>query len=873
MTPLKKNTQSAILKKKASLDVKKSNSSFSLIRVFNISGAFAVGIFFMVLTMLFATSQLRGEEYGDILRVNGEASIRITGEDVFSVDGNRPLLGGEEIIVTKGDALLRFSNAAYISAKEGTHLTIQQIEPYPIVFFEKGEAWSYGGEKAEIRTKNATFFPRGSSLYIESNGKKISAAAYRHPLFFFAQPSGSTEDVLMTIPAGKKITFSHTSLPSALHSIRYSKLKKEFLLSFAPQNEWITNNIDNDNRRALQSLSNLIESISDSSAPSEFFADIQKALILYPEKFKEIEEIEKKIGKLLYIQNYIFQDGNPLIPLSEASNETLDALIYFMANSPAKKGVATNIALISKEFETRSNIPEASRISATQALLSVFEKNLISRDEKLIYESIDAIIAFWKNEKESPENKKMLEIYREIISNSIAKNMSRITVNIFDFIDVLDEKALSWEQGEEKVITTLEVVERNIETADAFLQKEQFENAHRVIERNKELLKIEVTPRLISSHNNTQKQNELLHSKYLVFQEQGVISNESFHGVLEKRKEAEAVVKDIESVQEMYLQSLAEQEEVAQKTLFEQIRADFWKYKIQILSLDDELKESSEIVKIEDGFFPNGSRFEAEYFIREKVITYISLPQEKIEIKQDIPLANLITVLDSVQAKAAGIEVGKTLEKITEEVSEEWAEKEEDPLEFVDPLVIDISKRFVMTEILRRGYLVNLRDITMLSESTLRVDNLVFPDLLDGNTVSFIYHMTDRHISEIQMNQIEVSVSAQNLDDLNEKTQEAYAKYLALKKEEDRIKWALKSSGCKIDYLEIRRTSSGIHFQNALYNSWNLSGIFDAESDSFVTILESGKIIMSDVPAQDLGMHIFDLWNTAYPKEEEISQK
>jgi hypothetical protein len=841
-------------KVKEETDEKEGNKKFK--RILHMFLATIIGCIFLFATVFLekgSTSEIFGYLPNFIIN-DGEITITFSSKETFSPSRKQAIFGGETISVQKGNAEIQFADYSLIRMQEGAEITIKKVFPYPIVSHKKGKIWILSQEYIEVEYENAKFFPRGFSGEFFRKDNTIAISAHRHPLFGEIRPEEFAERTNIGIPPQKKITFTIGHLPPTLANLHYSKLKKELRLTSIRGNEWISENILFD----LKWISQKYEQKNTNSAYHEedsFFENMENILTLYPKKSVQNKIKNKENKEEAFLGEYIFGSKNE-VPVADISSNVLSTALALANIIPQDAKTFPKIKRIISEVKKRNDISN-SEIYIAQTLLSTLEDALQNRDERLTSQIMEQIVSHWKNAKETEKNKRMLEIYREIIADVIRKNRDQFTVSFFLQTTILDVLALSWEK-EEQIVVSLEIVERNLETVEAFLQRGDFERAKEILSVNRDFLEIRPSAKFSTAYKNILEKQEFLEEKKDIFRERGVISEERLLETIKKKEEAKEVIKRIQKTQQEFLQDSSQQEEESEesrediKSLVEQIQEDFSAEEVVIISMSD-IDENTKKVFIREAMLPDGSLFSAEYLPLEKVIRNINIQEEEITITGEMLLKNVVPALHFQRENTS------TLEDVANTMQEKWHVTKDDPLKNVDPLIIDVTKRLVVTELTKRDFKVLLRNVTMISDTILRVESVKIADI-ERESFSFYINIKEAVVFDIMTDGLELTVPDSNLKDLRENILKSYQAFMEEVTQKKSLELVLVASGINIESSDIKKTSQGFHFQNGTYGDWNIAGFAEPKNALFLVIVRDGEPLFQNLAFDLLKEEIRKKW-------------
>ncbi len=849
--------------------------SGNLRRIIHIIISIIIGISLIFLT-IYSASEKKDMQWGHLpnsIKSNKKTAITLVSNETFLVSHTQAIFGGERIKVREGRAEITFFDSSMIRMEEGAEIKIEQIQPFPIITHTAGDIWVYSQERSEIRYENATFYPRGTSAEFSRDNNKITVSAYRHPLFGKIWSLKNPEKTLMAVPPKREITFSIGGIPSTLPNLHFSKLKKELHLKSAEENQWVKENILFDNRLITSQYESATTHKKLHLEGNGIMTSLKEHLTFFPKKIQNNFQQEQEKRKSAFIDEYIFINNAYGITTKEAPDDVIDSSLYLANITPPDTRVIRNISHIITEAKKRNGMRDID-IHIAQTLLSLLEDSLKKREVTLADEVANEIVKNWESEKRTKENKKLLEIYREIIADLMRKNMNQITHTIFSAATNLDKLALQWEDEEEKkMITGLEIIERNLETAENFLQKSNFNRVEEVLGVNNLFLETKPNAKLFASYQILKDKQETLQTKNDIYREQGIMSEEKFQGLIAKKIEAENKIKQIHEAQLLFMeeQSVQQPEEIDpydDMSLTERILEDFSQEKLIIISMLGDDDDKARTVEITEAKMPDGTIFQAEYLPVEKVIRNIEIRNEKLVIPDEILLADLNDAVRSIRKERA-LTKSSTLEEVTQQLQETWQITEEDPLAGIDPLVIDVTRRLTLAELANKGFSTTLPDISMLSENEVLIKK-AHPNAFTSDAISFVLNTKTKNISHLQFLNIDKSIIGNSLEDLEDIVHEVYEEFTEEEEARKELRGLFTQSGIKGDSTDIpnkfkdipmKMKGNMISFTDAFYKEWSISGLVDPKQKMFINISRDGLILAEDIPYHMLGSTLSSKWS------------
>lgn len=839
-------------------------------RISHIVGYTVISLLFLAFTFFIGGSALdknsESSSMENVFFLHGKASIVLpTGESFFAKQENNILFGGEEITFLNGDAEVRFWDGTRIRFEKDADVKILQVFPNPIIQHISGKIWVFGQENPEIRYENATFFARGTSAFFEKTDTLLIAATLRHPLLAEVWAPESSEHVSFIIPTNNKISFIPNRIPQSIASIHYSKLKKELHISSIEPDNWALQNVLEDRRSAEDILAEFLQN-RRTLFLSGFIDDIRKKLIVFESK-KEKNEKDKQTSRTQFlIEEYILGVGAYDVQLSDMTTDDLNMALYAatLVDRPDSR-LLNKVMDIVQEFRKRENAPHKERIIA-HTILSLFEEALLQNDEQMVQKILQEQVNYWQKENvKDDQNKRFLEMYREILAGLFQSKVQMVTPELFDLAAKLDTVAISSEEkgGENAFVTALEIIQRNFGTADTFLEKGDLSTAGNILRENRALLKAQNPPqKLILTYRDYVKRQDELEEKYDVFQEFGVMTEENVAMILEERKSAEEAIETIRNSegfaialapsQEQESDILLDIQSVSEITEEDRIREDFSEIGCVVISAVTETRSDDGAILISEAVLPNGDSFSAEYFPDTKVVRNVEVPAEEIFIETQIKLMELPLALDASRNTAqdpSSIRLAR--ENLTTSFP---SQKEEDPLAKVDPVVMDVTRRQAQKELQKYGYEVGILNIAMTSETSISVKEIHMP-FLGSNTVSLVIEKAPQQkavLKDIFIEPYHVAVKETDIEHLSEETENAFNEFLALEELRGQTEWVLLDAGITIASQNVRIDGDRIVFSSGKYYSWTLSGTADPEQQIFPLISRDNREFLRDIHFDDL---------------------
>lgn len=833
---------------------KKKYSRFA--RILHITSALALGIFLLATTLLIGGSALEKQVIAHINSIEafGQTKIEISSGDSYFIRGNYPIFGGETISVQNGSAIIRFEEGSIVRLRGNSEIKIHQIYPYPVISMEKGEMWVFGNRTINIAFTRSVFFARSNSARFQKEGDKVTASSYMHPLFAELSPPGSDRKAFFAIPSKRRIVFAENSIPRALPDLHFSKLKKEIHFSDAEQDSWANTNIVEDTRYVAGLAEDMKLNAKDRGLGKGIFANIQDTLVLFPDKKKRNLHASAK-NRLDTFLSELIVDGKPFtVNAVELSDEGIDQAINTITLVEPNNHIITTSEDLYAEAKKRNLGGDPQRIIA-QNSLSLFEDALNKNDAALAESILENMVKEWGTAKRSEENKIMLEMYREIIADLFRKNLNIITPAILHASTRLDTIAIGWGKKQMAVITTLEIIEKNLVTADTFLEKSKLEMAKNLLDINDVLLNMRPTNELNASYESLRNRQEYLREKYGIFKTQGWISKAELYELLRKREDAKRILSYMQEEERKLLEmNMVQPEKIP---LADQIHEDFLQNKLLIVSMIGAEDEEAQVVEIVEAKLPDGQTFSGEYLPEFKVIRNVKLEGEEAnnEIDNELKIGKLISTIEALRVSQIN-SIGEDLRELR---TNPLPKLEEDPVAKMDPIVIEVTKRLAHATLIQKGFQVLLKDVLITSQTMLRIRNVGFEPTAK-HTLEFDYNNETKQVSNIVLHPENVTVYADSLDTLSDQAMAALEEYQNRINLQEITEFALNNAGMTIAPRNIRYTPTGVHFQNAEYHDWIIAGLADAERRVYIDITKGGKSFLKNVPFDSLGGILRSKW-------------
>lgn len=835
-----------------------------LSRILQILTSVIVGTMLIMVTIFFEQGE-QVSEWGALpnyIVSEGETEIALLSDQSFLVSLQQALFGGETIHIKTGLAEVRLFDGTSIRMQEGAEITLKQLEPYPIIRHQKGDIWVLSQRFVVMEYDNARFYSRNSSAEFLRSGERIEVSAYRHPLFGEVWHSEAATKTLMIIPPKKKITFAQNALPPTLSGLHFSKLKKELQLQSAQDNDWVRENITSDRRVQNQKYEKISNTKKVNFKSDGILANISDIITLFPSRKKRNQREEIQNRERAYYDEFVFGESSYGLNTREATDSVLDTALYYSTLAQPDVRILKNARQLINEAQERKEFPHK-KIVIAQTLLTLLEDSLYMRDSELASKVMSEIVGLWSKEQESEENKRMLELYRETIANLMRKNMDQVGGVFFSSATRLDELALEWEQ-QEQIVIALEIVERNIDTAESFLKKMQFEKAEDVIEINETLLQIQPTAKLITAYRDIKQKQTLLEAKHQIFSERkAVLSDSEFHAILSEKEAAKKTIETIKQTQDIFanLNQSNSQNSILQqeKPLAEIIRDDFTDNGLIAVSILGADEEDTGIIEIIEGRLEDGTIFSAEYIPHLMVIKDMKIPSEEMIIPGDILLAEVNIAVQTIRSERMGSN-STTLEDEVDEQEEDWKETGDDPLKGVDPLIIEVSRRLLLAELQKNGFSVSLPDIQMVSKEIIEVE-YAQPDSIGGDeSISFDFNTQTKFLSNVRLQSSGVQVNAQTISELEEKMIETITHYAEEQENIENLLYAFGSAGANTEFANINLEGDTIEFYGIEYEEWTLSGTANINNEAITMLQRDGLPLASNTLYNELENILEDKW-------------
>ena len=814
---------------------------FSFRRILHICGSFAVAAFLITITVFFEADASIDKEKVNLLRPNGTVEYSLYSDTFIMIQNTTSLFGGEHIQVISGSADIAFFDGTRLKIKEGAEIFIQQVEPYPSIVLQKGDVWMLGLGESEIVADGVRFLPRGASLALTLQEKKVHVSTYRHSLFMDIPIDEN--HIRIFLPEGQKAMFTPSNLPKTLSHLRYSKIKKELRISPAKNNEEVQKYIALDTRWSEKKFTTIV--LQQRTQQKNRFANILHLFSLYPEKQrKNIEEEEAKKREYAIYQFLFEKKGEQ--SLASLSDANIVHLLTVLRSSSIQDISLVGMKQILTEAEKRISI---SNFTKAQTVFSLFENALSEQERDAAEVLLQHVVMLWNNKKQNEGNMDILEMYREVLTNAMQKHMSQITKSMFQNIMKLDELAMLW-NPKEKDIIALETIDRNIESANTFLKREEFENADIVLQKNDILLETKPRGILLAKYKKIKEKNELMHAKYRIFREKGVLSDTDFKKVLTEKKYQQEEVEKIYLAQEKYLETETKiMKPNANMSMEEKTKKDFQEENIRIVQMHTVRTEDEEFMSIDEAILPSGIEIRAEYLPKEKIIRKVQTTREDVGVQGEISLGNVDIAISSLWnsngKKAQG------LAEITEELRDTWAQKKDDPLKDVDPLVIDMTRKIILQTISEHGFETVPKNIVMVSKDEVEVREMIIPKP-KKMMVAFTVNTKTQTLHNTILLPSQMPFQATTWEELPQKAHEAFEVYKAQQEEEKYVLRVLKEANVEKKKGEVTRRGANIVFQNMRYNGASISGTANAQRKIFLVFRVNGQEIQKNIPFSKL---------------------
>lgn len=829
-----------------------------LYRKLSVVAALCVGIFLMGLTLFVGGSEQ--EIYADLLtalHTDGKSRIGLHTQDKFFVKGKQPLFGGELIEAIEGDTEIQFAEGSRLNLREGSKLQIDQLYPHPAVRLHEGEMWVMGNRHLEVRFEKARFDTRSVSALFQKADQKVTASSFRHPLFGELWAKDDTKHVFFAVPREKRVVFYENLIPPTIADLHFSKLKKEIHFSEAVKSDWVTKNLVEDNAVIAERIEKYRSGKKAGFFGESFVSHLRSPLMLFPAKKEKIAAEVLAGDQAEFLANLVGDSNALSMPPAEMNTEMLDTAMVISNMLPPTKPLLESAELLAAEAKQRELNGQPDRVIAHN-LLSLFEDALSSNNPQMVEAILEKMSLRWTKQKKSPENRALLEMHREVVADLSRKYLGLITPEILKATARLDQIAITWDNKQMAVITTLEVAEKNLATADTFLEKSKLDMAKILLDVNDTLLKINPTTELISALESLTNRQGFLKEKYTVFKAYGWMSKEELFSLIAKRQNAEKIILYVQD--EKRRLAMQDAPEAIEKPLSEVVRESFSTNKIQIISMIGADTKEAKSIDIIEARLPDGEIFSGEYLPDFEVIRNVKLDDGR-EIKNDVKLAQLMTTIEALRENRYYTS-GEDLRQLR---TNPIPELEKDPLEKMDTLDIEVTKLLAQANLAEKGFLVSLKDIAILSPKTVRLKNVSFEEI-KGHSLEFSFNLDTRQVTEAVMLPENIAVKAASLDSLIEASGEALVEFEVNLERIGQVKWVLINAGCAVAENEVRFTPSGIHFENAIFHDWKLSGLADPEAQTFLMILKSGKPFLKNIPFERLKSALEKEWQ----KEEAV---
>lgn len=839
--------------KKVESDSSKIARNLKFHRIMFMSTALTMGIFLLAITLFLGGGALeeRASVFNDVVKSYGETKITLLSGDNYYIRGNHPLFGGEIINVKNGSAEINFGEGSTIRLRENTQIRILQISPHVVITMDKGEIWVLGNRSTEVRFKNAVFYARSNSARFTKENDRIIAASYRHPLFTELFPASTDKKAFFAIPSKKRIKFSEESISRSLPDLHFSKLKKEILFSEAEQDQWAAHNIVDDNRILSSAANDLKLQTKTSVLGKSLFASMKDIFVVFPERKQRDLSDTKKTSQAEFLSELLTTGTPNNLQTADLSDESIDLALSVSNLIVPNKNLVTTNKLLQDELKKRNHFDSRERLIA-QNSLSMLEDAMNENDPVLAESIISSMTTTWQTSNKSPENKVMLEMYREIIADLFRRYINLVTPSMLQASSRLDSIAISWGQRQMAIITTLEIIAKNLETADTFLEKSKLDMAKGLLDINDVLFKVRPTLDLIASFDSMQNRQEFLKEKYAIFKTQGWLSKDELFELLKKREDAQRILLYMEEEQKKIVEMNTVF--VADTPLADRIREDFINNKLQIVSMIGAEDENAKTVDIIEAILPDGERFSGEYLPDFKVIRNVVLEGEK-SIQNDIKLTKLIETIDSLRTNTIN-SIGEDLRELR---TKPLPKLVEDPISKMDPIVIEVTRRLNQAVLAQKGFNVPLKNVILTSPKTIHVTGVAFEDSGE-HTLEFDIDNDTKQLSKVVLHPENTLVDSNSLDTLSAQALVALDKFMAKKDLENQVEWALLAAGLTPKTAKIVSATTGIYFENGKYHDWTLSGLADPQKRTFIIITKGGKDFLKNVSYDVLGDTLLTRW-------------
>lgn len=782
-----------------------------------------------------------------------KSEIALSSGENFIIRDRTALFGGEEIVAGDEGAEIRFFDGSVARLESEASLKILALRPSPNIEVVSGKVWFFGQEDPKITIQNASFSGRSASFLVESSLEKIRIASFRHSVFGEIWSENNPTKSTVVIPVNQEITLFRSGIPDTHDEIRFSKLKKEIHFAKAKTDDWVIQNLRFDRQELISSVRKIRPQNIKLSRADGLFAKMTANFVFFDTKKEMIQEANQENIQKAFWEEYIFGGQSLGILPQDVVDETLEKALFMASMLEPDSRLLQKVSEINSEILSR-NTDQKSRLLVSNTGFALLENALSSGNIEASEKIVASINDFWKKSAALPENKKMLDIDREILATLLQKNKNQTSGNLFLAMADLDALAVKWETESPSVIA-LETATKNFDIIDALLQKADFAAAKKLLEINNRYLEMEPEKNLLAAYSNGQEKQDYLTEKFGIFREKGVMSEESLHAFLKSRSDAEIAIKRLEEEQQRLLERLMNQD--SEMTTEEKVREDFSENEIAIVSLILPQDKDEDWVKIAEGILPNKNTFSAQYLPREKVLKEILISDEDIDIAREVPLASFLLVLENIRNNKTSPVV--TLDDIVDQSGDDWSETLENPLKDVDPVEISVNKHLLQKEVSKNGMSVELRNVVMIDKNTLVVSAVKYSD--DGRrTVSFSYDLLSGSVFNIVLDQESRKISQKvMLEDLRQVLQEEQEIIEEEKEFIKKVEWEMRRSGVDIGEEDFSLRDETLAFSNGLLGEKIISGIIDSNAEVFLFVRDKDGILFQDIPLEDLYLEIESL--------------
>lgn len=809
-------------------------------RILHVTSATLFGGVFLAMSIFFSNLSIEAKDEITLERVVIHGTVETSserGEEMLLTKDSR-IFTGDTLRVLQGEAEIYLENDTVLRLQEGSSIYLKSLEGVPEISVLSGTVWAFSLEKTLLLSEGATFSLQQNAVLLNKDGPTVQAAAYRHPVEAVFDVEGGG-NISFLLPSQKEIQYADTGLPSVLASLRYSKLTKELRMRNIQENAWANANAAKD-KQHLQSVLKQMEE-------SKSYASLDRSALMGQMVFFEDKRVEGSARRAAeepdaLIHDIVFAHDFSLLEEVAFSEAELNRLVNIALAAEVNQETIVLFQTLDKNFPhfTEGN-------AYARALLALVEQSM-KAEKSTFHESLLLLTGHWNKRIANPENTGLLTATRENLLSLYKAHPATVDQESLRAVEALNTLLFSTEK-DTRGIALLETIQQHLGLIRVVLEDGSLDMAKELFEMNEGYFQEDIPYNLSALSASLQGQSKELEERYAIYRQHGRVSPEEYANLLQEREKTLQNIALLKESSERSIETPEEHpEEQVEKNREEELYNHFAAEEIILLSFLDEGGEAG--ITIQDAILPSGQHFQAKYSLEEKIISDIQLQGEGARvIAEDIPLSSFAVLVERLKLQSLQEEREGSFLGINTDDS--WKTIEKDPLDEVDPLVIDVNKRFAKLSLEAYGFTTTVSDMTAVSGEEIFVEHIGgIPDH-EKLELSLIFHVSKKSIRDVLLTNQNVVVEAESLGELSDAAKAAYEVYQEEEAKLRELKIIFSSMGIETEEDSIRIAENQIFFQNVRFQNTVLHGTVDGAQKTFLSVFVDNEEILSSVSYQD----------------------